>query len=350
MAVEYILEKEGELYVEDLPCDYIARKFETPVFVHSQSRITDNYRDLYHALSRVYGKVRILCPAGLTLSVLRVLEREGAYLSCSSVDEAFLALKGGFLPERLIFTGSFVRDSEFDFLRRNRIVIGMDSTYPLIRMSRVSSVPPVVCAAAGEDAVGFCRLAKSLGAKQFAIRGDSTNWVASSATDVRRELDIRPEFLCIRVFPEGNIFSWAEQFAGHLKDRLKDADIGTPYLFAETGDYITRGAGLLLASVYSSGNGTVRTDAELRDGRVVSCKKAGAPAEEKYDVFGTAGIGIKGAALPKTEQGGLLAFYNQVPARNCREVLAHSGRVELVRERETSADVLQRQHIASWLR
>lgn len=345
-----VAEKDGELRIEDLACDYIARKFETPVFVHSENRIRDNCRDLYHALSRVYGKTRILCPAGLALSLLRILESGDAYLSCSSVDEAFLAVKAGFAPERLVFTGAFVRDSEFEFLSRNRIVMGAGSAYSLIRMSQLSRVPQTVCAPAGENAVGFCRLAKTLGARQFAFRGDSTNWVVGSAASVRKELDIKPEFLCIRIFPEGNVFSWAEDFARHLREKIKEADIGTPYLLAETGGHITKNAGLLLARVYSVDNGVVRMDADVGEGKAVACKKAGMPAEERYDIIGSSGMAIKGAGLPKMEQGDLLAFHNQVPAGNCREVLARSGMVELIKERETAMDVLQRQHIASWLK
>ena len=85
----------------------LAKEFDTPLYVISENRIRDNYKRLQDALIHDYDKIRIYyaAKANSNLSVLKILETEGAYLDAVSPGEVFLALKAGFSPERILFTG-----------------------------------------------------------------------------------------------------------------------------------------------------------------------------------------------------------------------------------------------------
>ena len=95
----------------------LAKEFDTPLYVISEKRIRNNYRRLFKALVRNYGKVRIYyaMKANSNLSVLKILESEGAYVDAVSPGEVFLALKAGFPSERIMFTGTSVRTDELEF-------------------------------------------------------------------------------------------------------------------------------------------------------------------------------------------------------------------------------------------
>jgi diaminopimelate decarboxylase len=92
--------RDGELYFGSISAADIADAFDTPVYVISESQIRDNYRRLQKALTSNYEKIRIYyaAKANSNLSVLKILESEGAFLDAVSPGEVFLAFTTGFTP------------------------------------------------------------------------------------------------------------------------------------------------------------------------------------------------------------------------------------------------------------
>src|SRR3990170_1225728 len=115
----------GELYFDGISARELAKTFDTPLYVISEKRVKDNYRRLCKALSRNYGKVRVYyaAKANSNLSVLKILENEGAYLDAVSPGEVLMALRSGFTPERILFTGTSVRNDELEFLVNSNVTV-----------------------------------------------------------------------------------------------------------------------------------------------------------------------------------------------------------------------------------
>ncbi|MEM3630360.1 MAG: diaminopimelate decarboxylase, partial [Nitrososphaerota archaeon] len=121
--------KNGELYIENVSTIELAKKFDTPLYVISETRIRENYRRIYNALIENYEKIRIYysAKANTNISILKILENEGAYVDTVSPGEVFLAFKAGFNPEKILFTGTSVRNDELEFLLSKNITINIDS-------------------------------------------------------------------------------------------------------------------------------------------------------------------------------------------------------------------------------
>ncbi|HDN62470.1 MAG TPA: diaminopimelate decarboxylase, partial [Candidatus Bathyarchaeota archaeon] len=73
----------------------------------SESTIREKYRVLSEALSRNFDSYRILysAKANTSLSILKLMNRLGAYIDAVSPGEIYLAMEAGFQPERILFTG-----------------------------------------------------------------------------------------------------------------------------------------------------------------------------------------------------------------------------------------------------
>ncbi|MCK4952186.1 diaminopimelate decarboxylase, partial [Candidatus Bathyarchaeota archaeon] len=98
------------MYIDEVSAIELSKKFNTPLYIISEKRIKENYKRLYNTFYQKYHKIRIYysAKANTNLSILRILKREGAYIDAVSPGEVFLALKAGFTPEKILFTGTSV--------------------------------------------------------------------------------------------------------------------------------------------------------------------------------------------------------------------------------------------------
>ena len=112
----------------------------------SENRIRDNYNRLYSALINNYKYVRIYyaAKANTNLTVLRILQSEGAYLDTVSPGEVFMGLSSGFTPDRLLFTGTSVRNDELKMLADANITVNVDSQSQSWSRLLKFAVPPVI--------------------------------------------------------------------------------------------------------------------------------------------------------------------------------------------------------------
>jgi diaminopimelate decarboxylase len=125
---EPLEDRKGTLYFDGFSTIDLAKKYDTPLYLLSEKRIRDNYDRLYGALVNSYKYVRIYyaAKANTNLEVLRILESQGSYLDTVSPGEVFLALSSGFTPDRIMFTGTSVRNDELKMLADANITINID--------------------------------------------------------------------------------------------------------------------------------------------------------------------------------------------------------------------------------
>ncbi|MBI2915951.1 MAG: diaminopimelate decarboxylase, partial [Elusimicrobia bacterium] len=83
----------------------IAHKYGTPLYLYSRSQIAENYRKFDRAFSSVPHLICYALKANSNLSVARVLSRQGAGTDIVSGGELYRALKAGFDPEKIVFSG-----------------------------------------------------------------------------------------------------------------------------------------------------------------------------------------------------------------------------------------------------
>src|SRR4030065_1145967 len=139
MIREPLENRNGELYVDGISTLELAKKFDTPLYVISETGIKKNYSRLYKALSSNYEKIRIYyaAKANSNLSVMKTLETKGSYLDAVSPGEVFMALTSGFTPEKILFTGTSVNNEELKFLVDSNVTVNADSLSQLDRLLKI---------------------------------------------------------------------------------------------------------------------------------------------------------------------------------------------------------------------
>jgi len=367
--------KGGVLYIDGVSSLELAEKFDTPLYVLAERRIRENYRRLRDALEKHFSKIRIYysAKANTSLSVLKILESEGAYLDTVSLGEVFLALKAGFTPERILFTGTSVRDDELKFLVDSGVTINIDSLSQLRRLLRFH-VPELLsvrvnpeigaghhehCITAGknskfgiweDDVIKAYKRAKEAGVKRFGIQMHIGSGILTVepfllaaerlleiAHHIHEEVKIDFEFidfgggLGVPYRPEEESLSldlYAEKVLGLYVERIEEYDLGEPWFFIEPGRFIVCDAGVLLTRVNTvkvtpfkkfvgvdAGFNTLIRPAMYGSYHpIVVANRLDSAEEEVYDVAGpiceSGDLLARNRRLPRIDEGDLLAVLN----------------------------------------
>ena len=375
MIREPLENRDGELYFDGVSTRELANTFDTPLFVISEKRIRDNYKRLHKALSRNYGKVRVYyaAKANTNLSVLKILENEGAYLDAVSPGEVSMALKSGFPPERILFTGTSVRSDELEFLVNSKVTVNVDSLSQLERLLKLS-VPKVMSVrvnpeigaghhthviTAGkqskfglweDDAVKAYEAAKKAGVERFGIQMhvgsgvldvkpfvQALDKLLDVAKKVHNRLGLDFEFvdmgggLGVPYKPEEkelDLTLFADKVLALFKLRTSEHNLGEPFFCVEPGRFLVSDASVLLTAVNTvkvtpfkrfvgvdaGFNTLVRPTMYGSYHHIIVANKINSPNEEICDVVGpiceTGDAVAKDRALPKVEEGDLLAVLN----------------------------------------
>ncbi len=367
--------RNGELYVDGVSARELAVRFDTPLYVISEKRIRDNYNRLCKKLIRNYPKTRIYyaAKANSNLSVLKILETEGAFIDTVSPGEVSLSLKAGFSVERILFSGTSVRNDELEFLLDSNVTINVDSLSQLNRLLSVTvpsfpsvRVNPEICAGhhphvitAGKqskfgllegDALKAYAKAKSAGVKRFGIHMHIGSGILdvepfvlalekllSIAKQTHEKFGVDFEFidigggLGVPYKPEEkelDLTLFSDTVLTLFRRRINEYGLGTPFFCVEPGRYLVCNAAVLLTAVNTvkttpfkkfvgvdaGFNTLVRPTMYGSYHPVLVANKINYAEEETYDVVGpiceSGDTLARNRRLPKIAEGDLLAVLN----------------------------------------
>ena len=367
--------RNGQLFIDGVSAINLAGEFDTPLYVISERRIRENYERLHQALSHNYEKIRIYyaAKANSNLAVLKALETEGANVDTVSPGEVFMALTSGFTPERMLFTGTSVRNDELKFLADSNVTVNVDSLSQLDRLLKIA-VPKVLSVrvnpqvgaghhshviTAGkhskfglweDDAVRAYATAKKAGVERFGIHMhigsgilDAKPFVSALdkllnvARKVHDQEGVQFEFvdmgggLGVPYKPEDeelDLALFSEKVLSLFKSKIRQYGLGEPFFCVEPGRYLVADACVLLTSVNTVKTTPFRKFVGVDAGfntlvrpamygsyhPILVANKLIATEEEKYDVAGpiceSGDLLAKDRRLPKVEEGDLLAVLN----------------------------------------
>src|SRR6202521_427067 len=107
--------REGNtLACDGVGLDSVARAHGTPLYVYSAESIRRAYRALDEAFTPHPHRIHYSLKANSSLGVVRLLRGIGSAVDANSMGEIDLALRAGFLPSDIVFTGVGKTPEEID--------------------------------------------------------------------------------------------------------------------------------------------------------------------------------------------------------------------------------------------
>ncbi len=130
----------NKLYCEGVAVESLARKFGTPLFVYSQSTLTDHFRKLDAAMAGVDHLICFSVKSNSNQSVLRALAGLGSGFDIVSGGELQRVIAAGGDPRQCAFAGVGKTESEIEFaLRQGVYSFNAESEPELERINRVAA-------------------------------------------------------------------------------------------------------------------------------------------------------------------------------------------------------------------
>ncbi len=104
-----------------------ANDFGTPLYVYHAESIKAQYEKLLTAFTGTDTKFFYAAKALTNINILRYIKSIGCNIDCSSINEAKLALKSGFLPQNILYTSNNISFAEIGEAQGMGIHINIDS-------------------------------------------------------------------------------------------------------------------------------------------------------------------------------------------------------------------------------
>jgi diaminopimelate decarboxylase len=93
------------LVCDGVPLEGIAREHGTPLYVYSAESIRRSYRGLDEAFAGHTHRIHYALKANSTLGIVALLRQLGSGVDANSIGEVELAMRAGFVPADIVFSG-----------------------------------------------------------------------------------------------------------------------------------------------------------------------------------------------------------------------------------------------------
>jgi diaminopimelate decarboxylase len=124
--------------IEDELLRNIAETYGTPTYVYDKNKMCEQYHLLDTSIEFSPKKIYYACKANSNVNILRILKNLNCCIDVVSPGELFLALRAGFDPSEILFTGNNLTNSEMEYAVDKNVLMTLDSLSQLERYGRIN--------------------------------------------------------------------------------------------------------------------------------------------------------------------------------------------------------------------
>lgn len=117
----------------------VAHEYHTPLYLFDEQTIRDRCNELKSAIPYEHCKIRYACKALTLQAILRIVLDEGLWIDASSVNEVHRALRAGFNPSEIYYTGEGATADVYRFLTHHDVSINCTSIDQIRLLGAVKS-------------------------------------------------------------------------------------------------------------------------------------------------------------------------------------------------------------------
>ncbi len=131
--------KNNKLLIGGASAEDLVREFGSPIYAYDERIIKQRYDDLDRAITWPRKRIYYACKANTNPAVMKLLLDRGAYVDAVSPGEVDVALRCGFPPERILYTGNNATDEDMKHCIDNSIMVNIGSLSQMERYGRLNS-------------------------------------------------------------------------------------------------------------------------------------------------------------------------------------------------------------------
>ena len=127
----------NQLVIGGISAVNLVKRFGSPLFVYDEKVVRQRARSLSQSIT--YPQTRLLysCKANTNPVIMKMLRAEGYGIDAVSPGEIYLALRCGFMPDEISFTGNNCTTVELEYVIKQGILINVDALSQLEKIGRI---------------------------------------------------------------------------------------------------------------------------------------------------------------------------------------------------------------------
>ena len=106
----------------------LADRYDTPLYIYDTAQMQKQYELLKGSFKGFEPKIKFACKALNNINVLKFFKSLGAGLDCVSIQEVWVGIKAGYLPQQIMYTPNCVSMEEIDMAVKEGVQINIDNT------------------------------------------------------------------------------------------------------------------------------------------------------------------------------------------------------------------------------
>ena len=131
--------KKGHFYIENVSAKNILKKFGTPSYVYSYSKIKDNINNFKKKFKTINPLICFSVKSNANLNILSLIKKFGLGADVVSKGELVVALKAKIKPEKIVFSGVGKTVDELKFVINKKILlINAESENEIIEIEKIA--------------------------------------------------------------------------------------------------------------------------------------------------------------------------------------------------------------------
>ncbi len=115
--------KNSKFYIENIPVKKLVRSFQTPFYCYSKSRLNENIKNFNKNFEKTKPLICFSVKSNSNSKLLKIIKNNGLGADVVSLGELQKALKVGFKPSKIVFSGVGKTMSELDFAIKKKILL-----------------------------------------------------------------------------------------------------------------------------------------------------------------------------------------------------------------------------------
>lgn len=119
----FLTKDNGRILIDSVPMDELTREFKTPILVFLENRIRNNIKSFTNIFSAEFKKLDCFYSfkANFLPDICKIIHSEKIGAELISLPELKLALKVGFLPNKIIIGGPYLPEDLIELSIKNRV-------------------------------------------------------------------------------------------------------------------------------------------------------------------------------------------------------------------------------------
>ena len=126
------------LYIENININKIAKKYGTPSYLYSQSKLNSNILNFKKTFNKINPLICFSIKSNNNLQILKIIKKNNLGADVVSKGELMIALKAGISPNKIVFSGVGKTSEEIKFaINKNILLINAESESEIRTIERI---------------------------------------------------------------------------------------------------------------------------------------------------------------------------------------------------------------------